>query len=217
MPDIPAYCDTCGTVFSSGIFIENATNVTLEGNKAGPCPTCGGWGSVRNGVFNFIGNAIEVLNSPARTSKELQRFSEILITATNEQMTLEQIEDEIQKELPEFNTLLSFLRSIQTKFPNLALWINTLVMIIAMSSAGAEEPTQKPEITQVINNIYLNVETTHTTTNNYQTIINNNSLSSINKSIKVEKVGRNETCPCGSGKKYKNCHLQLEGVHPIVQ
>ncbi|MNO05092.1 preprotein translocase subunit SecA [compost metagenome] len=21
-----------------------------------------------------------------------------------------------------------------------------------------------------------------------------------------EKVGRNELCPCGSGKKYKNCH-----------
>jgi len=26
------------------------------------------------------------------------------------------------------------------------------------------------------------------------------------KQTKVEKVGRNEPCPCGSGKKYKNCH-----------
>ena len=25
-----------------------------------------------------------------------------------------------------------------------------------------------------------------------------------------EKVGRNEPCPCGSGKKYKNCHMKLE-------
>ena len=24
------------------------------------------------------------------------------------------------------------------------------------------------------------------------------------------KVGRNEPCPCGSGKKYKQCHGQLE-------
>lgn len=23
----------------------------------------------------------------------------------------------------------------------------------------------------------------------------------------AEKIGRNEPCPCGSGKKYKNCHL----------
>jgi len=25
----------------------------------------------------------------------------------------------------------------------------------------------------------------------------------------VPKVGRNEPCPCGSGKKYKNCHGRL--------
>ena len=24
--------------------------------------------------------------------------------------------------------------------------------------------------------------------------------------VHVEKVGRNDPCPCGSGKKYKNCH-----------
>ena len=26
----------------------------------------------------------------------------------------------------------------------------------------------------------------------------------------MQKVGRNEPCPCGSGKKYKNCHLKAE-------
>jgi preprotein translocase subunit SecA len=26
------------------------------------------------------------------------------------------------------------------------------------------------------------------------------------------KVGRNDPCPCGSGKKFKNCHGVLEGV-----
>ncbi|RFQ09614.1 hypothetical protein D0N87_30145, partial [Pseudomonas sp. ATCC 13867] len=24
------------------------------------------------------------------------------------------------------------------------------------------------------------------------------------------KIGRNEPCPCGSGKKYKHCHGQVE-------
>ena len=29
--------------------------------------------------------------------------------------------------------------------------------------------------------------------------------------VKVEKrVGRNDPCPCGSGKKYKNCHGRIE-------
>jgi preprotein translocase subunit SecA len=27
---------------------------------------------------------------------------------------------------------------------------------------------------------------------------------------KGERVGRNDPCPCGSGKKYKNCHMKLE-------
>jgi len=26
--------------------------------------------------------------------------------------------------------------------------------------------------------------------------------------VTVQKIGRNETCPCGSGKKYKKCCLQ---------
>ena len=35
----------------------------------------------------------------------------------------------------------------------------------------------------------------------------------ITQPIRVEKkVGRNDPCPCGSGKKYKNCHGRLEAV-----
>ena len=26
-----------------------------------------------------------------------------------------------------------------------------------------------------------------------------------------QKVGRNDPCPCGSGKKYKNCHMKTGG------
>ena len=35
----------------------------------------------------------------------------------------------------------------------------------------------------------------------------------VTQPIRVEKkVGRNDPCPCGSGKKYKNCHGRLEGA-----
>jgi preprotein translocase subunit SecA len=26
-----------------------------------------------------------------------------------------------------------------------------------------------------------------------------------------QRVGRNDPCPCGSGKKYKNCHMRVDG------
>jgi preprotein translocase subunit SecA len=28
----------------------------------------------------------------------------------------------------------------------------------------------------------------------------------VQQRVVVEKVGRNDPCPCGSGKKYKRCH-----------
>ena len=31
----------------------------------------------------------------------------------------------------------------------------------------------------------------------------------------IPKIGRNEKCPCGSGLKYKKCHLKLL-IHPIL-
>ena len=33
-----------------------------------------------------------------------------------------------------------------------------------------------------------------------------NNLDKINESKTEKKVGRNEKCPCGSGKKFKHCH-----------
>jgi len=33
---------------------------------------------------------------------------------------------------------------------------------------------------------------------------------------KTERVGRNDPCPCGSGKKYKRCHQSMaQGVTPL--
>jgi len=44
-----------------------------------------------------------------------------------------------------------------------------------------------------------------------------------NQPIKTEKVGRNDPCPCGSGKKYKKCcgrealETNEEGRHEVSQ
>ncbi len=34
----------------------------------------------------------------------------------------------------------------------------------------------------------------------------NDSKDKVKKTVRHEKIGRNQPCPCGSGKKYKNCH-----------
>jgi preprotein translocase subunit SecA len=33
----------------------------------------------------------------------------------------------------------------------------------------------------------------------------------------ADRVGRNDPCPCGSGKKYKKCHGSQEGAGPAAK
>jgi len=37
----------------------------------------------------------------------------------------------------------------------------------------------------------------------------------LNRESLMKKIGRNEPCPCGSGKKFKNCHLGREDELPL--
>ncbi len=40
----------------------------------------------------------------------------------------------------------------------------------------------------------------------------------MSKKSKKKKIGRNEPCPCGSGKKYKNCHYEIDknSQEPVI-
>jgi uncharacterized protein YecA (UPF0149 family) len=211
MPHVPAVCDTCGTIFNSGVYVENSINITFRGNKSGPCPNCHGWGSIPDGVFNFLGNVIEVLSAPERTVKELQRFNEILQSAKIGKTTLEQIEDEIQEQTPQLSFLMELLpKTREEKRADLSIWINVILMLLQMflQPLLEEEPTPKIEVNQVINQIYQNTEINNSiTTTNTILPIDNQPIK--REPIRFEKIGRNEPCPCESGKKYKHCHLQL--------
>lgn len=76
MPEIPAICDSCGTVFRSGVVMEAGTSATFIGNRSGPCPNCGSMGSIPDGFYDFIGETLRIVSnwSPERQ----RRFAEEL-------------------------------------------------------------------------------------------------------------------------------------------
>ncbi|MCY7821210.1 SEC-C metal-binding domain-containing protein [Bacillus inaquosorum] len=191
MPELPAVCDNCNAIFRSSIVIENSTATSMN-NKI-DCPKCGSVGLVSEGVFNFIENTIEILSAPERTFKELQRFNEILQSAKNRSVTFEQVEDQVYQETPQLVPVLESMPKIKKeKSADFHVWIQTLAAItsLVMPWFEKEEPSpSKIEVNQVINHIY-------------------ESDDNINKEpIKTKKIGRNDPCPCGSGLKYKFCHL----------
>jgi len=188
MPSVPAFCDSCGTAFPSGFFFENASNVTLSGNRSGPCPWCGGMGHIPDGVFNFIGNTIEILSAPQRTVEELTRLVQIIHEAKAKQQSNEQVAAQIKRELPG----LSLLADILPK--NRGELYGFLAVVIATTQLLIESPQPTQKITINVSQV---VE---------QTLENASSTKKISQeSLQSKKIGRNELCPCGSGKKYKKC------------
>lgn len=187
MPSIPAFCDTCSTAFPSGISVENASNVTLSGNRSGPCPSCGGMGHVPDGVFNFIGNTIEILSAPQRTVEELARLVQIIHEAKAKQQSNEQVAAQIKQELPGLSSLADILPKNRGElYGFLGVVLATITLL-----------TQSPPSQNITINVSQVVE---------QTLVAASAAKQKpQESSQSKKIGRNAPCPCGSEKKYKKC------------
>ena len=192
--DVPAFCDTCGAVFRSGIVVENSTNITFVGNRAGPCPVCGSMGHIPDGVFNFVGSTIEILSAPKRTVDELTRLARILREAREKRQSPEEVAQTIRKELPELSGLADLLPKTRA---DLYAFLALIVAVIALLSQGIGGNGKSTNITvnQTINQVFVETESAAST--------QPKTAQSPRKT--TPKVGRNEPCPCGSGKKYKKC------------
>jgi hypothetical protein len=194
----PAICNNCGTIFPSRFEIINSYDVSFSNCTSGPCPNCGGIGHIPDGVYNFIGNTIELLSGPNRTVSELQRLAMILSQAREEETPIEQVTRRIQEEVSELSSLKDLLPRTRSEFYAFLVIILTIINLI-LGQINREQST-KIEISQVFNIICQPYE--QSATQSPRSKIEHK------ETVKVQKkVGRNDPCPCGSGKKYKKCCL----------
>lgn len=190
---VPAVCDNCGTIFPSGFEVSNSTNISFSGCGAGPCPVCGGTGHIPDGVYNFLGNTIEFLSGPSRSIVELERLAALLERAKTSNATSQAVAKEIDESIPELSSIKDWLPKNRSElYAFIALLLSALSLMINQSESG--EPS-KVEVNTVINNVYQQAPEAQ-------------AAPSPEKPKKQKaKVGRNEPCPCGSGKKFKKCCL----------
>ncbi len=186
---VPAICDNCDSIFPSLFNFYNSNNISFTGCQAGPCPDCGGTGHIPDGIYNFIGDTIELLSGPQRSIDELKKLASILERARNNNTDPQSIGKEIDEKVPELSSLKDCLPKTRSE---LYLFIGLILSIIFQIQSG---DSSKIEVNTVINNIYQQ-------TSEPQSSINHKATNTIRK-----KVGRNETCPCGSGEKFKKCCL----------
>ncbi|QXB98316.1 MULTISPECIES: SEC-C metal-binding domain-containing protein [Aeromonas] len=202
----PAICDNCGTAFPSGFAFEGSIhNLSLSGNKSGPCPACGGMGSVPDGVFNVLGNVIEIIDAPRKTVEQLSRYVNILNRAQKEKLTREEVQEQIEKEAPELAYISDILPKTRMElYTFLGLLLAFLTTVMTAMSLMKDDKTvvieQQIILEQTINNFGTSRATPSTSRpdRNYS-----------DNRPRAQKVGRNEPCPCGSELKYKKCCLNM--------
>ena len=142
MPVIPAICDNCGTLFDSGFHFENARNVKLSGNKASPCPNCGGIGSVPDGLYNFLDGSIELITGPKKTVNNLSRLANYIKEAKEAGKDSEEIKNDLARDFEEFNSIKDYLPKSRTE---LYAFLTVLIMLINLIVDSAKK--QKIEVT----------------------------------------------------------------------
>lgn len=200
MANVPAVCDFCGGVFPSGIVAEDALNISFLNVGAGPCPSCGSPSHIPDGIYNFIGNSIELLTRPGRSLAELEHLSTLLRIAQQADTPVDQVREQLTREAPELKSLSDALPKSRS---DLYAFISILVAILSLVIANFKKD-QAPhiEINQVINVLSGSLPPR----DGGQPAPSRPRSSSSKQSTPKLKVGRNDPCPCGSGKKYKRCH-----------
>jgi len=151
MPEMPAFCDNCGAIFGSGFVFENCRNVTLSGNRVGPCPSCGGMGHVPDGVYDITGNAIKLLQGSIKTVQQLQKLSAVLAEAQKRNLSKEQVQANIQETVPELKNFASVLPQTRSElYGFIGIILTAIGLMIAAYGTFKDEPVPEREIEQII-------------------------------------------------------------------
>ena len=199
---VPAVCDQCGCIFPSAFEADNAINISFSGCGSGPCPTCGGMGHIPDGLYNFINNTIELVSGPHRTVSDLERLAILLREARSHNLSYAEVTKSITSEVPELSSFKDLLPKTRNELYAFITIILTIITI-ALSQRNSSED-KKIEVNQVINNIvYQQISPTEAVQTPTSPLKSSSSTTAKSK----KKIGRNDPCPCGSGKKFKKCCL----------
>lgn len=193
MKTVIAICDNakCGALFTAPNLMNISGNARIQfkGAKLGPCPNCGSYGSVPDGIYGLIDEAIELTEGPKESFEILQQIQKLLLDFKDNPVDRDKVVEKIKVVSPSFAEKLS-----EFKNASYHTWIQTILTIIGfLITAYQMGKSDKDDIKDQVILELVKQKNTPTVINNY---------------YNGPKIQRNDKCPCNSGKKYKKCCLQ---------
>jgi hypothetical protein len=144
--EAPAICDTCGTIFGSGFAFGPGASATMIGGKAGPCPNCGGEGSLPDGFYEFVGEALNIVSSwPADRIRGLDEALREAKSAPNPRAAAEAA-------IAKNPDLLGIASKLLIPRDPAQFWafIATLIALLTLLGVNQPDPTIKVDVQMII-------------------------------------------------------------------
>jgi uncharacterized protein YecA (UPF0149 family) len=186
MADLPVVCDNCGRFFRAPNIIGGSGGTfTMMNVAVSPCPYCGGRGHVPDGVYELWKDTIRAVWSSRPTVEDLRALERVVEQAQTQGLSPDETAQRVEELGDRFKRFSDFIREH-------AVQLTLLVMMLELLLRMAQSP-----------NVIVNVEQPPPVEVVIQQLPERGGSAT---EPEVPKVGRNEPCPCGSGKKYKHCH-----------
>jgi hypothetical protein len=190
--DLMAFCNKCGYSFHSGFSL--GANSTVS-NCGSACPNCKNVVTLNaqtdeNGNFkNFSKLAFATLTAASFPIYDLEKLKDLIKVKPNKSdiSSERELVEVIKQEIPELDELTNLLVPTNAgEFYGFLSFLLALVTFIIVMRGSNKEPSQT-----IINNFYGASEPEN---------------EAYKAAYEQSAIKRKDLCPCGSGKKFKNCH-----------
>ncbi|PIQ21066.1 MAG: hypothetical protein COW65_11245 [Cytophagales bacterium CG18_big_fil_WC_8_21_14_2_50_42_9] len=218
--NVPCQCGVCGYIYLSGAkllgedlingisviepdvnSVNNTINVPLSNiNFTKPtflCPICKTENPFKPALIEFIEASLSALQ---KVSLEDLLNLQLKLKATHKTdysiQDFEKAKEEIIKIAPELQSFKDLIPKTRAEaYAIIAIIISIIAIVVPNLTSGGNN---NPSVEQVI--------VKNQTIINYNLPAGNTNVIKLATKPKVKKLGRNDLCDCGSGKKFKLCH-----------
>lgn len=195
-----AFCEnpSCGAIFPAPSIIGGNGNATIQmtNNRYGPCPNCGGYGRIPDGLYQYANNVVKLLRGPQESQAALRRVEALLKAAHNQTLSRDEVLSQVREVAPNVATAMEKVPPTTVTQQWILIFIAVVTLAILIQTTYFKKSDSELE--------KLFIEHLLAESRALQKPV---AISTKGQTFRREapKVPRNSPCLCGSGKKHKHC------------
>lgn len=121
---------------SSGIYLENSTDITITNSQAGPCPVCGGNGETIDGVYSTINDILELI--PFNDDQKVKTLKNAIEQLNPDTVTVDDIEEAFNEQNLDGRKIMEIVRKFAEDNKEIVKLIGVIIAILNFALSGVD-------------------------------------------------------------------------------